>query len=347
MKSEIWTENAWYVAAFSREVQGNVLLARKFLGTPVVMYRKADGSPVALEDSCAHRKLPLSFGHIQDDQVVCGYHGMTFAPTGKCTYIPGQERIPAAACVRPFPLVERHKLLWIWMGDASLADESRIPALNWMSDPDWVASEGYTPLQADYRLLIDNLLDLSHVAFVHGRTIGNVAVAESPIKVTEVDGVLKVHRDVVGAMPPPFFAYIGRYRKEIHRWHTVNFTLPSICAIEIGSSALHEGDGRGTITGCVLHLITPETEESSHYFWAFTRNFAQDDDSLTEYIRENVGRTHDEDKVVVELQHQALTTDQRDNPVSVAIAADGGALRGRKMLGEMLERDFAGAGGAG
>ena len=83
MKSEIWTENAWYVAAFSRELQGNVLLARKFLGTPVVMYRKADGRPVALEDSCAHRKLPLSFGHVQNDQVVCGYHGMTFAPTGR------------------------------------------------------------------------------------------------------------------------------------------------------------------------------------------------------------------------------------------------------------------------
>jgi phenylpropionate dioxygenase-like ring-hydroxylating dioxygenase large terminal subunit len=342
MKSKIWTENAWYVAAFSRELRGDTLLARKFLGVPVVMYRKTNGEVVALEDSCAHRRLPLSFGYIKNDEVVCGYHGMTFAPTGKCTHIPGQERIPAAACVKTFPLVERHKLLWIWMGDHALADESLIPAIRWMDDPDWVASDGYTPLKADYRLLIDNLLDLSHVAFVHGRTIGNVAVAESPIKVTEVDGVLKVHRDVIGAMPPPFFSYIGKYSKAIHRWHTVNYIRPSICAIDIGTSAMHEGDGRGTIAGCVLHLVTPETTESSHYFWAFMRNFAQDDDSLTAYIQDAVGRTHDEDKVVVELQHQALTADQRDNPVSVAIAADGGALRGRKMLGELLEQDFVG-----
>jgi vanillate O-demethylase monooxygenase subunit len=337
MKTKIWTENAWYIAGYSRELQGNTLLARRFLDIPVVMYRKTNGEVVALADSCAHRKLPLSFGYIDNDEVVCGYHGMTFASDGKCTRIPGQERVPAAACVKSYRLVEQHKMLWIWLGDPLLSNQVSIPNLRWLDDPEWVASEGYTPLKADYRLLIDNLLDLSHVAFVHGKTIGNVAVAESPIKVSEVEGVLKVHRDVVGAMPPPFFAYIGKYRKAIHRWHTVNYIRPSICTIDVGTTAMHEGDGRGTIQGCVLHLVTPETAESSHYFWAFVRNFAQEDESLTTYIQENVSRTHDEDKVVVELQHQALTAEQRDNPVSVAITADGGAVRGRKLLMEMLE----------
>ncbi len=334
----MWVRNAWYVAAFAREVQGK-LLARTFLGTKVVLYRRSDGGVVALEDKCAHRMMPLSFGYLEDDKVVCGYHGMAFEASGQCVRIPGQARIPAAACVRAFPLVEKHALVWIWLGEKDLADESLIPDCTRMNHPDWVPSEGYSHLKADYRLLNDNLLDLSHVAFVHSRTIGNAAVAEAPIKVTQSNGVVSVHRDVVGAMAPPLFALLGRFTKPVHRWHTVNYHPPSTCIIEIGCKALEAGDGLGSMEGVVMHLVTPESEHASHYFWAFIRKFRQDEPALTAYIRDAIDATHTEDKVVVELQHEALTAEQRNNPVGLPIIVDGGPLRGRELLDAMIRAE--------
>jgi len=331
----MWTINSWYVAAFSDEIQGK-LTARKILNTPVVMYRRSDDAVVALEDRCAHRMLPLSFGFLENDKVVCGYHGMTFDGEGKCVHVPGQDRIPTGACVRSFPLVERHNVVWIWMGERELADPSLIPEVDRLARQDWVVSKGYSHLQSDYRLLNDNLLDLSHVTFVHGRTIGNAAVAESPTTVKQDGSAVSVHRDVVGAMAPPFYAYLGKFRKPIHRWHTVNYHPPSICVIEVGCRPLEEGDGVGTIVGCVMHLATPETENSTHYFWAFVRNFRQNDTSLTEYITQAVGATHDEDKDVVELQHSALTTAQRNNPVALALVVDAGPIRGRRLLEKLI-----------
>lgn len=200
-------------------------------------------------------------------------------------------------------------------------------------------SEGYCHLEADYRLLVDNLLDLSHVAFVHGRTIGNTAVAESPIKVSQEGGVVRVHRDVVGAMAPPFYQHLGQFEKPIHRWHTVNYHAPSACLIDIGCDALEAGDGQGRIEGCVMHFMTPETDSTTHYFWAFVRNFRQQDLALTEYIRRAVDATHGEDKEVIELHHAALTPEQREDPIDVAIIVDGGPVRARRVLAEMVQAD--------
>jgi phenylpropionate dioxygenase-like ring-hydroxylating dioxygenase large terminal subunit len=338
MSSKNWPENAWYVAAFSHEVQGK-LLDRKLLGKPVVMYRKSDDAVVAMEDRCAHRLLPLSFGFVEHDRVTCGYHGMSFDDSGKCVRIPGQEKIPAGACVRTFPLVEKDKLVWIWMGDRELADQALIPAVGRMDHPEWIPAHGYHHLKADYRLLNDNLLDLSHVAFVHARTIGNAAVANSPITVSQNGKVVRVHRDVIGALAPPFFEYLGEFTKPIHRWHTVSYHPPSTCVIEVGCKPLDGVDGVGKIEGVVVHLATPETATTTHYFWAFIRHFRQDEPALTEYIRQAITATHGEDKVVLELQQSALTETERDNPAQVAIAVDAGPIRGRRLLEQMVAEE--------
>jgi vanillate O-demethylase monooxygenase subunit len=339
----MWASNRWYVAAFSDEVQ-NKLLARKFLGTPVVLYRRMDDSVTALEDRCAHRLMPLSFGFIENDNVTCGYHGMSFDSSGKCVRIPGQEKIPGAACVKSFPVAEKHKLVWIWMGDAGLADPALIPDMGRLDHPEWIPARGYHHLKADYRLLNDNLLDLSHVAFVHGRTIGNAAVANSPISVSQTGDMVSVHRDVVGALAPEFYRYLGKYTKPIHRWHTVNFHPPSNCVIEVGCKPLDQDDGVGPIEGCVFHLATPETATTSHYFWAFVRHFRQDEPALTEYIRQAIVTTHGEDKVVLELQQLSLSDSGRDNPLAFALAVDGGPVRGRRVVEQMIARERTAAG---
>ena len=331
-------KNNWYVAAFSREV-GEKLLARKLLGTPVVLYRTSNGVVAALEDRCAHRMLPLSAGYLHEDHLVCGYHGMTFNAEGQCIRVPGESKIPLNACVRTFPVVERDRLIWIWMGEAAAADPVLVPDFGRLNDPGWTAVHFYDLLKADYRLLIDNLLDLSHLTFLHGRTIGTAAVAEAPVEVKQEGEHLSVHRDIVGALAPPFFARQGNFKKPVKRWQTTNYLAPSICVIEVGCNALEPGDGLGMIEGAAHHLATPETEETTHYFFVFVRSHRLDDEPLSEFIRDSVNVTLGEDKMALELQHSVLSPAERDNPVVAAIAADSAPIRGRRILERQLARE--------
>src|SRR4029079_2753344 len=90
-------------------------LGRIVWSEPVVFYRTEDGTPVALEDRCPHRRLPLSMGKLGGADVLqCHYHGLRFAPTRACVRVPGQDMIPATARVKSYPVVERYKWLWIW-----------------------------------------------------------------------------------------------------------------------------------------------------------------------------------------------------------------------------------------
>lgn len=148
--------NAWYAAAWDAEVK-QALLPRTICGKHVVMYRKADGSIAALEDACWHRLVPLSKGRLEGDTVVCGYHGLKFSPQGRCTFMPSQETINPSACVRAYPAVERHRFIWLWMGDPALADPATIPDMHWNHDPAWAGDGKTIQVKCDYRLVVDNL----------------------------------------------------------------------------------------------------------------------------------------------------------------------------------------------
>ena len=175
-----FVRNAWYVAAWQHEVEAGQALSREILGTPVLLYRTADGTPVALEDRCCHRALPLSMGRVLGDRIECGYHGLQFDRAGDCVAVPGQIAIPPGARVPAYPLVERDRFVWIWMGDADRMDPADIPAFHWLDHPDWRAKPSYLHIRCNYQLLIDNLLDLSHLPFVHPTTLGEMGVAETP-----------------------------------------------------------------------------------------------------------------------------------------------------------------------
>jgi vanillate O-demethylase monooxygenase subunit len=169
--SGAFLRNAWYVAAQADEV-GRTPLGRILLGEPVVLFRKEDGSAVALEDRCCHRRAPLHKGKILGDLLQCGYHGFTFDATGACVRIPGQDRVPPSVGVKAYPLVEQHGFLWIWMGERAKADPALIPDFHRNRDPGWKAVGSRLPIAANYLLVVENLIDLSHVGFVHAKTIG-------------------------------------------------------------------------------------------------------------------------------------------------------------------------------
>ncbi|MGE0747250.1 MAG: Rieske 2Fe-2S domain-containing protein, partial [Rhodospirillales bacterium] len=242
----MFVRNAWYVAAMGEEV-GRDILARRILDQPLVLYRTGDGTAVALDDCCAHRGLPLSLGRLKGDLIECGYHGLAYDRTGLCVRVPGQTAVPPGACVRGYPLVEKWGWLWIWMGEAALADEAAIPDFHWLDDPGWRALGERIPVKCDYRYLVDNLLDLSHLSFVHETSIGVAAVAEAAEVRTERfgrDGV-RITRWMYDCPPPPTYTRAAGLTTNIDRWQIIDFTAPSFITIDLGGKPVGTGAREG------------------------------------------------------------------------------------------------------
>ena len=178
----MFLRNAWYVGAWGTEVGRQKMLRRTLLNEPVVFFRQEDGTPVALADKCAHRHAPLSAGKLVGDNIQCPYHGLEYNADGDCVRVPGQSKVPPGCRVQSYPVVERYQWIWIWMGDPALANPDDIEDFHWMDHPDWRAKGELLYLKGDYKLLVENLLDLSHLSYIHATTLGTDAVAETPMK---------------------------------------------------------------------------------------------------------------------------------------------------------------------
>jgi vanillate O-demethylase monooxygenase subunit len=336
--TNVWLKNAWYVAAYAHELQDRPL-ARTLLGQKLVLYRTSQGRPVALADRCPHRGVPLSMGRVIDDTLRCTYHGMRIDADGQCVHIPCQPQIPAAARIASYPLHERHGYTWIWLGDAALADPAQVPDAHWMDDPQWAACSGHIQAAAHYQLFIDNLLDLSHEAYLHGETIGNEAVAQAPVHTAVSASDVRVHRDVLNCEPPPFYVQANGFTQRINRWHTTTFRPPAYCLIESGSYP-SDGDRSQALQRRIINFITPESETRSHYFWGVARSYRVDDPELTEFIRVQVAKTFAEDQVMLEAQQLSLG-EQGGAAFPVALKTDAGPIQARRLLQQLIEREQA------
>ncbi|RTL48641.1 MAG: aromatic ring-hydroxylating dioxygenase subunit alpha [Rhodocyclaceae bacterium] len=336
-----WLNNAWYVAGFQHELDGDNVVARRFLGIPVVMMRHSDGRIAALEDKCPHRLIPLSAGRRIGDELQCGYHGMRFSINGTCTLAPGQTHIPSTACLKAFPLENKHGLLWIWLGDASHADVDLIPDIRWNDHPEWTPSRGYHHVKADFRLAVDNLMDLGHESWVHLRTIGQgeeECIPSYPVKVTiQGEGLLSAHREMPNIDAPPFFSMVLNHSGRINRWQTAISLAPSICMTDFGVYPVGTSPDDAYRTH-VLHLLTPETENSTHYFWSVARNRRLDNENLTEEICKAVIQTFDEDAAVLELQQKQVEQYGGSVP-KVALKVDEAPIRTRRLLEALIKRE--------
>ncbi|MFT3941414.1 Rieske 2Fe-2S domain-containing protein [Rhodopseudomonas sp.] len=334
--------NAWYAAAWDADIK-HALFPRTICGKHVVMYRKADGSVAALEDACWHRLVPLSKGRLEGDTVVCGYHGLKFNPQGRCTYMPSQETINPSACVRSYPVVERHRFVWLWMGDPTLADPALVPDMHWNNDPAWAGDGKTIYAKCDWRLVVDNLMDLTHETYVHGSSIGNEAVAEAPFDVTHGDRTVTVTRWMHGIEPPPFWAAQLGKPGLVDRWQIIRFEAPGTVTIDVGvapaGTGAPEGDRSQGVNGFVLNTMTPETDTTCNYFWAFVRNYKLGDQRLTTEIREGVSGIFREDEIILEAQQRAML----ENPdrVFYNLNIDAGAMWSRKLIDRMVAQEKA------
>jgi len=332
--------NAWYAAAWDVEIK-RTLLPRTICGQHVVLYRKTDGAAVALADACWHRLVPLSRGHLKGDEVVCAYHGLAFNADGRCTHMPSQETINPSACVRSYPIAEKHRFIWIWPGDPALADPAKIPDLHWNLDPDWSGDGRLIHAKCDYRLVIDNLMDLTHETFVHGSSIGNEAVAETPFAATHSERTATVTRWMEDIEPPPFWrAQLGK-PGNVDRWQIIRFEAPATVVIDVGvapaGTGAPKGDRSQGVNGMVLNTITPETSSTCHYFWAFARNYKRGDQALTTQICDGVTSIFREDEAILEAQQRAI--DENPGRDFYNINIDAGSMWARRKIDKMLAEE--------
>ncbi|MAN76484.1 MAG: Rieske (2Fe-2S) protein [Rhizobiales bacterium] len=342
MSDQTFPLNAWYAAAWDVEVK-RALLPRKICGKPVVLYRRQDGTAAALADACWHRLLPLSMGELYGDNVICGYHGLEFDDMGRCVYMPSQDTINPSACVKAYPLVEKHRFIWLWMGDPALADPDKVPDLHWNDDPEWAADGKMIHVKCDYRLVIDNLMDLTHETYVHGSSIGNRAVAEAPFTATHSNTTATITRWMTDIDPPPFWrAQLGK-PGNVDRWQIINFEAPATIAIDVGvaphGTGAPEGDRSEGVNGFVLNTITPETDKTCHYFWAFARNYNLDEQRRTHELREGVASIFREDETILEAQQIAI--DANPDHVIYNLNIDAGSMWARKLIDRMIAEEQA------
>ena len=332
-------DNEWYVAAFADEI-GRTLTQRTLLDKRVVLFRTSDGRAVALDDRCAHRSFPLSAGTLDGDTLVCGYHGFRYDAQGDCIEVPSQATCPKGIGVHAYPLAERGPLLWIWPGDAALADESKIPGQPWMTSPDWVCSKGYFHLQGNYVSLHENLLDLTHLSFVHAQSFGTPDYARAPFETRFEEGRYAIERKVIPTTLPPVWAEpTGLKGPTAARIATSEFLAPGLHNVSVTfyDSALPQAE-RHEFRIRTAHIPTPEGAGSTHYFIVHGRDFAQGDDGVTRFMHEQLFKAFEEDVAALQLLEEVLARADAAS-YEMSVASDVPAVTMRKYLKRRAEAE--------
>jgi phenylpropionate dioxygenase-like ring-hydroxylating dioxygenase large terminal subunit len=346
-EASAYPRNQWYVAGTGEEFTRDIL-ARRILDEPLVFYRTQDGAPVALWGLCPHRSMPFELGQLRGDDLVCGYHGFAFSNQGKCVSIPTSEHISPACRVKSYPLVERGPWVWIWMGDgepdhALLPDASDIglgaDAAGWRVD----ITEAFV-MKARAQLLIDNLLDLSHLAFVHIDTVGPAPIALTKAETNTDGGRLFVKRTMEDEPTTPFIAFLMPEAGD-RVWNELITDFYSPGLINAGGPWVWKSrpDGsRGEAAGKLnfVHVITPESPNSTHYFGVLTRNFRLDDDELSMALAAQNDAVRREDIIVLEAIEQVVDR-YGDAKREISVKADDGALMVRRSMRKLIAQEQA------
>lgn len=339
-----WPKNAWYVACTPEEIDGKPL-GRMICGERMAFFRNAEGEASAVEDFCPHRGAPLSLGFVRDGNLVCGYHGLAMGCKGQAVDMPGQ-RVKGFPPIRHFAVIERYGFIWVWPGEAGEADPAKLHHLAWAEDAGWAYGGGMFHIDCDYRLMIDNLMDLTHETYVHASSIGQKEIDEAPVK-TRIEGE-EVHtsRTMEGIKAPPFWQMALRGAglpadADVDRWQICRFSLPSHVMIEVGVALAGTGGYDAAVadkaSSIVVDFITPETETSHWYFWGMARQFAIDDEGLTDTIRQGQHTIFSEDLEMLERQQQNLSRYPERRLLKLNI--DAGGVRSRMMIDRAIAEE--------
>ena len=339
----MFVRNCWYMAGWSRDFTEEKPVAATILGESIVIYRTANGTAVALRDRCAHRFAPLSMGRVEGNDLRCMYHGLKFAPTGKCIEVPGQQKIPPQACVRAYPIVDKYSGAWVWMGDPAKADESLIPNFVGIDDPAWVMKPGRMDYNANYFLINDNLLDLSHIAFLHNRSLGAALTPEGTLRptVTRMERAVHIENWLIG-QPSQMISTIANRKTNI--WQTYDFVVPGVFLLR--ADFYPEGTldrfPNGAPQGVEpLHrqftcqAVTPIAENRTCYFFAYGPWNREPE--LCEAFYQLGLKAFNEDRMMIEAQQKNIN--QSGNDKMLTAVMDSGLSQFRRIMDELIRAE--------
>ena len=325
----MFLQNYWYVAAEAFEVSRQPV-PRIILGEPVVLYRTEAGAPVALEDRCCHQRAPLHRGKLEGDNIRCGYHGLVFDQTGVCTEIPEQDHVPPQARVRAYPSAEKHGWVWVWMGDCALADESLIPDFHLNTDAEWTSFQGIIEMGDASQLMVDNLLDLSHLPFLHAANIGSATDTDPELNVEKGEDFVRVTRIARGIKSSKWQNDLG-IQGNVTQEKMITFRPP--CHIWIAIATAEEAGPKGNgqvMNQMILNSMTPVSATSCRYHWGFARDFNHGDAGVTKYMKDATDIAFNEDKEMIEAQQKNIDLD----PAAPIFNLDGdeGGVAARRLM---------------
>ena len=330
--------NTWYQAGFADEVAAGGKLARTICDVPLVFYRGVDRSVTALVDRCPHRFAPLSAGRVVGDNIFCGYHGIGFGADGKCVHNPHGPIISALA-VRAFPVIERHSIVWVWLGDPDRAEPALIPDLSYIdATPPQARIAGYMPTAANYQLLSDNILDLSHADFLHPDTLGGInSTAKSTNR--QEGGKIIVDWLAENCEPPPAFRVTLNGAERADIWTQVAWQAPAV--MTLGVAAVPAGQVRAADDeGYTLHNMVPETATTTHYFYCSTRRFRMDDEGFSQFLRGALAQAFtQEDKPMLEKQQARIGKADFWSLEPVLLKIDAASTRARRLLAQKIAEE--------
>ena len=338
-----YVRNAWYVASWSHDLVAGKPSAMTILNEPLVMYRTASGSVVVMEDRCVHRLAPLSLGRCEGDKLRCMYHGLLFNPDGTVAEIPGQEKVPPQARVRTYPAVDRHSWIWVWMGDPEKADESLIPPAVGLDDPNYILGYGQLDYEAEARLINDNLLDFSHLSYVHAESFESGAeFADTPAKIKPLERGISYERWSEATYGQ---SAARRTTEPMDNYMGYDFLIPGILLMQSGVFPLGTAKAsdygppdmeEGRMRSFTSQAVTPMTDKTSRYFFSWGPHVKDGTEAQRDNMMKLAGMAFGEDKVMIEAQQRIL--DQTQAPVVMPTAHD----RGVTMFNRQVERLAAG-----
>lgn len=346
--------NTWYVAMWAGDLEIGEVTQRTLLGEPIALFRKHDGTVAAIADQCSHRFAPLSRGEVCGDHVQCPYHGLRFDGDGRCVVNPhGSGRITPRLHLRAYPVVERHTMLWVWMGDRP-ADPDLIPDYSHLDEgaPGIVSKRDWMIIDVDYRLMADNLLDLSHANFLHDGLLGHAGMNDAEVEIREEQEragttllVTRTSRDVA---PPKLFDLM--YRNDgmpVDTWAEMRWNAPGCLRNHAGVCP----PGAGREEGLVVigsHLLTPIDERRMMYHIAAVQLGGPQPGETDREVADQLSRLRrfafeEQDRPMVEAQQQAY--DRAGGPEAltpVMLSIDAGPLRARRILSSLIAAEQQG-----
>ncbi|MCK9512181.1 MAG: Rieske 2Fe-2S domain-containing protein [Pigmentiphaga sp.] len=342
----MWLKNCWYVIAWEHEIPAGGMLSRTVLNEPILVYRTTQGL-VAMEDRCCHRLAPLSKGQLEGDSVRCGYHGLKFAPDGRCIEAPGVDVIPSRARVRTYPVASHNRWVFVWMGEPERADKALLPDNFSCDHPDWVYKPGYLHYDTPYLLIADNLLDFSHLSYVHADTLGgSTEIAQAKVEIERVPQGIRTTRRVPDVPPSPFWQTFQRFEGNVDRWFIYDFLLPGTLLMSSGGRPVGNApdDLRGGVEMHSCQTLTPETETTTHYFFQQAHRRAIEDPAVTDAVYAGLLQAFEEDRDMITAQFETI----RSNPDApmLAMPMDVALIQFRRLLEAGVAAERAAAAGS-